>query len=595
MSEVADEVIDAPALRVSALRGAGFVDRALALRCLLARRNGLVALLVYTAVTICWDRGSVAHMNSMCSCGLPGDPAQAAWAFEWFPYALLHGINPLYSHAMWTPTGINLAGANAGPFLGYLMAPVTWLWGTIVSYNVVNIAAPITGAWAAYWLCRYVTKAPWASILVGFGYGFSTYEVAELGGHLVLAVIFVPPLVALCVLRALDGVASRRATVIQLTVLLLIQLGTATEILFTMTVIGAILLAAGWVFGSSDGRAKIVRVVPWVVAAYVITLVLGSWYIHELLKAPAYAKDVGFYGYPTDLLSFVTPNPPTWLGGPNFVSVTGLYVGGAGETLSYIGAPMILLALRFIFTRWDRRATKVLTVTLLLMLLWILGRSLELAGRSTIWLPYSLIGRLPLFDEVMQGRVALELSLFCTVLLAMWLARPSGERVGRRMTVFRWLCATLAVACVVPNFVTHAAFAWTNPTFFQTNMYKQYLKKGETIMPIAWGGFSESPMWQAEDHMYWNMANGYFLYPPPVGWRNQLTADLWADAPQAGDGPMLRQFVIQRHVSDVVVQESELQRWSSTLKQAGLRPGVSVGGVTIYRVPSAWLRRGGSA
>ena len=25
-------------------------------------------------------------------------------------------------------------------------------------------------------------------------------------------------------------------------------------------------------------------------------------------------------------------------------------------------------------------------------------------------------------------------------------------------------------------------------------------------------------MWQAEDHMYWNMANGYWLFAPPAGW-----------------------------------------------------------------------------
>lgn len=595
MSDVAERLVDAPASRAGRLNDRALAGRAKGLFRYLRRGDGLVALLVYAALTLFWDRASLAHLGSACECGLPGDPAQAAWAFEWFPYTLLHGMNPLYSHAMWTPTGINLAGANAGPSLAYLLAPVTWLWGTIVSYNVVTTAAPITAAWAAYFLCRYVSRAPWASILVGIAYGFSTYEIAELGGHLVLAVIFVPPLVVLCVLRALDGVASRRATVIQLTVLLLFQLGTSTEILFTMTVTGAVALAAGLVFGSRDSRRRILRVMPWVAAAYALTLVLGSWYIYELLKAPAYAKDVGFYGYPTDLLSFVTPNPPTWLGGSSFVSVTGLYVGGTGETLSYIGAPMILLALRFIFTRWHRPETKVLTVTLVAILLWILGRSLEVAGRSTIWLPYSLIGRLPLFNEVMQGRVALELSLFCAVLLAMWLARPSQEGVGRSRIVVRWLCAALAVACVVPSFLSHATFTWTNPAFFETTMYKQYLKKGETIMPIAWGGFSESPMWQAEDHMYWNMANGYFLYPPPVGWRNQLTSDLWADTPQAGDGPLLHQFVIQRGVSDVVVQASELQRWSSTLKQAGLHPAVTVGGVTIYKVPASWRSGHGTA
>ncbi|HEX3802550.1 MAG TPA: hypothetical protein VHV75_06905 [Solirubrobacteraceae bacterium] len=582
MADVSDTVVDAPALTLRD-DGRRLVGLWMVLRPRLTRPNALVAFLIYLALGLIWNRASVAHLNSVCNCGLPGDPAEFAWSFDWFPHALLHGLNPLYSRAMWTPTGINLAGTTAGPFLAYLLAPVTGLWSAVVSYNVATILAPVTASWSAFLLCRYITKSPWAAILVGVSYGFSTYQAAELGGHLVLGVIFCPPLVALCVLKALDGVLSKRRTVIELAVLLLVQEFISTEVLTTMTVVGALCLLFAFCFASKEGRSRILAVLPLIVAAYGIMLVLSSWYVYELLKAPAYAKNVGFYGYPTDLLSFFTPNPPTWLGGQSFASVTGLYIGGTGETLSYVGLPMILIALHFTFTRWSTRAAKILAGTLVMTILWILGGHLVVAGRWTIWLPYSLIGRLPVFNEVMQGRVALELSLLCAVVLAMWLVRP-----GRR-TVVRWCLAVLAVACVVPDFLVHAGFVWTNPTFFRTNMYKHYLRPGETIMPITWGGFSESPMWQGEDNFYWNMANGYFVYPPPAGWNNKLTADLWADVPTAGDGALLRQFVIQRHVSDVVVQQSELQKWAPTIRQSGLRATATVGGVTIYHVPASWL------
>ncbi len=572
-----------PSLRISGPALSGWVSTT---RRWMERHNALVALVVYSAIAIYWDRSTVASLGSACTCGLPGDPAEFAWSFDWFPHALLHGLNPLYSKAMWTPTGINLAGTNAMPVLSLLVAPVTWLWGPIVSYNLLTLAAPITGAWAAFLLCRHVTRAPWVSMLVGTAYGFSTFETAELGGHLPLAVICFPPLIALCVLRAIDGIASRRSTIVQLTLLLIGQFYTSIEISFTMTAVGAVLLVSYWIFGSREVRARIVTVVPSIVIAYVILLLLSSWYILEFLKAPAYAKDLGFNSYPTDLLSFVIPNPPTWLGGPQFDSVTAVYVGGTGETLSYVGLPMIMVALRYLFTRWSSAATRALTVTLVVMIFWILDGHLYVAGRPTIWLPYSLIGKLPFFNDLMQGRVALELSLWCAVVLAMWLASPS---VGW-MRGLRWGVAVLAVACVIPNLVQHATFYWTNPTFFKTTTYQRYLKKGETILPIAWGGFSEAPMWQAEDHMYWNEANGYFLFPPPVGWRGPLTNDLWYDTPQAGDGRRLHHLLIERHVSDVVVQASEIQRWAPTLLQAELKPTVTVGGVTIYHVPSAWGR-----
>jgi hypothetical protein len=590
VSEAGNQLVEGPGLRLKAPGGATVLEVAGRVRGYLARGNAWTALLLYTLLAMIWDRASVAHMSSVCSCGLPGDPAQYVWAFDWYPHALLHGLDPLYSKAMWTPTGLNLAGTGSVPFLAFVLAPVTLLWGPIVSLNVIIILAPILSAWSAYWLCRYVTKASWPSILAGIAYGFSTYEATELSGHLHLAVVFCLPLIVLCLLRALDGTLSRRQTVIWLTVLLLVQMYISTEVLLTMTVLAVVLVVAGWIFGSKDQRARIAAVVPLIVAAYVITVLVSSWYVYELLKAPAYAKFQGLF-YPTDVLAFFIPNPSSWLGGSTFAPVTSLYVGGTGETLVYSGIPMLLVALRFIFTRWKRAATKTLTVGLILSVGWILGISLTVAGKSTIWLPYSLFYRLPLLNEVMQGRVALEFSLLLTVILAIWLAESA--KTGR--VLMHWAVALLAVAFVVPNFGSHPSSTWTNPTFFRTAMYKQYLKKGETIMPIAWGGFSESPMWQAEDHMYWNMANGYFMFPPPAGWQNQLTADLWADTPQATDAALLRPFVVKRGVSEIVVQSSELQRWSPTLRQAGLRADATIGGVTLYKVPSSWRASGRAA
>jgi hypothetical protein len=579
MTEVSDGVLEAPGLRLDRPPAR---ERGMRLAKRLGRHDALLALLLYTVLAIVWDRSAIGHMNSVCPCGLPGDPAQYLWAFDWYPHAILHGLNPLFSHAMWTPTGLNLAGTGSVPFVALAAAPVTWLWGPIVSYNVVLIVTPILGAWSAFWLCRYVTKSPWASVLAGLAYGFSTYAVTELSGHLHLAVTFCLPLIGLCVLKALDGSHSRRQTVLWLTVLLTVQMYISTEVLFTMTIVGAILLGAGWIFGSRDQRARIVAAAPRIIAAYVITVVVSSWYIYELLKAPAYAKFQGLF-YPTDLLAFFFPNPTAWIGGSTFAPVSSFFVGGTGETLVYMGVPMLLIAVRYIWTRWSQGVTKALAVTIVLTILWILGINLVIAGKPTMWMPYSLVYRLPILNEVLQGRVALELTLLLAVILAMWLA---GARTSRRPAL-RWAVGLVAVAFVVPNFLSHPHSTWTNPTFFKTTMYQRYLKKGETIMPIAWGGFSESPMWQAEDHMYWNMANGYYIFPPPAGWQNQLTTDLWADIPTAADPAELKKFLVQRRVSDVVVQRNELRRWSPTLRQAGLRPSVTVGGVTLYRVRSS--------
>ena len=179
----------------------------------LENQHGWFALFVYLAVAVIWDRSSIGHLGSVCACGLPGDPAQYAWSFVWFPHALLNGLSLLHTHAMWAPPGINLAGATATPFLAFLFAPITWIWGPIVSLDVAWIAAPVSAAWSVYWLCRYLTRAHWGAVAAGLAYGFGSYQVGQLNGHLHLVMIFCPPLVVLTMLQFLNADISRRRLV----------------------------------------------------------------------------------------------------------------------------------------------------------------------------------------------------------------------------------------------------------------------------------------------------------------------------------------------------------------------------------------------
>jgi len=556
-----------------------------------SRHHGLVALVIYAALAAFWDRSSLAHLGSVCPCGLPGDPAQYAWGFVWFPHALFNGLSLLHTRAMWAPTGINLAGATATPLLAFVFAPVTWLWGPRVAIDLAWILAPITAAWSAYWLCRYVTRAPWAALLGGLAYGFGTFEVAHLDGHLHLVMIFCPPLVALSVLQFLHARISRRRLCGQLLVLLLIQFGISVEVLFTMSVLGVVGLALGWVFAGPELRGRIRATVVPIVIAYAGLAVLMSWYIVALLHANAYATGKGVR-FPTDLLSIVTPEQYTWIGGQRFTSVTNRFIADRSELNAYIGLPLLLIVVYQLARRWRRRESKWFAAMLVIALFWVLGSHLYVDGHESIWLPYSLFAKLPGFDQVLQGRVAAYLGLMCAVLLALWVAD------SERQSAARWLAGLAAVAFVLPNLASpgprHAG-AWHSPAFFSTGIYKHYLTKGETVLPIRWGWLSESPLWQAETHMYFNLASGYFTTVIPPAWRSPLTNDLWSNHPVVKNAYLLRGFVADRHVSDIIVQRADIHRWSPVLRAAGLHPTATVGGVAVYHITSTWLRGGSRA
>ncbi len=547
--------------------------------------DGLISLAIYLAITVFWNRGTLAHITTQCACGVqsdPGDAATVAWSLAWLPHALGSGLSVFYSHAMWSPTGINLAGATTTSFLALLFAPVTLAWGPIVSYNVLAVLAPAAGAWCAQRLCRYLSGSPWASIVAGAVYGFSTYETAQLIGHTQMFFICVPPLAALCALKFIDGVTSRRRFITTMTVLLLVEMFTAPEMLFTMTAVGSVALAAGWLFGTGEYRRTITSKLPTLAVPYLVMLILSSWYIDKLLHANDYAKGSGLF-WVTDAFSFVTPMPYTWIFGRVFSPVTSMFHGGLVETDAYIGLPLLLVVLRFLSTHWSERRAKVIASVMAVVIVWILGSNLYAAGVKTIWLPYSLLHNLPVFNEVMEGRIALYLSLICAIVLSLWLAR-SG-----RSAALRWVVGLIALAFVLPNLIHPSAFnngTWTNPTFFRTDMYKRYIRPGQNILPIQWGWNSESPMWQAEDRFYYNIASGDFLFGPLAGWGSDLTNDLWFDSPHLSeDAPLLKTFLADYHVSDIVVEPPQLELWGPMLRKDGFRHPDRVGGILLYHVP----------
>ena len=64
-------------------------------------------------------------------------------------------------------------------------------------------------AWTAFLLCRYLTRSLWASLVGGYLFGFSSYMIGQIEGHLHMTTVFLLPLIALVVIRyvrhGLDG------------------------------------------------------------------------------------------------------------------------------------------------------------------------------------------------------------------------------------------------------------------------------------------------------------------------------------------------------------------------------------------------------
>lgn len=549
---------------------------------------GWEALIVYVLLAAVFGRHTIGHLGSVCPCSQMSDSWQAPWPFTWFPYALTHGLNPWYTHAIWNPPGFDTAGGTTFPLPAMLLWPVTALGGPITSANLANLAAPVITAWATYHLCRYVSKDRGAAILGGASVGFGAYVLQQMwSGHIFMTWFAAPQLAVLAALRYLDGVTGRRRLIVELTICLVAQLFISSEVFATMTLFAGALFLIGYATGTKHIRARLRSLILPTIVAYGITVVVSSDYLYWILKAPKYATGLGAE-WPTSLVSYVIPNPNTWIGGSTFSSSYGSLTLGLGQN-AYIGVPLILIALIWLWSRRRLRLSRFMAAATVVSVLWTLGSTLWLVDKSTIWMPYTLLAGLPVFNLILEDRTAIFTELLVAVMLTLWLA----DR--RRRPVVKWIAGLAAVVCVLPNlFSVNPAFDTATtpviPPFFATDMYKHYIARGATVMPIVWGWVSSDLVWQARDDLYYKLANGYFILGLPPTWTGTpLYGDLYADTPHPGDGPLLRALLVSRHIEDLVVAPADMPTWKATIRQAGIGRPLYVGGMYLYRGP--WHRR----
>jgi len=126
----------------------------------------LLALAIYLAVFIIgFGLPLIRHLNVPNLRQYWTDPQFYAWSLRWWPYAVSHGINPLFSRQIGAPGGYDLAWASTTPSVDLLMWPVTAAFGVVVSYNIVLLVVPPVSAWAAFIAARRLTGRFWAGLL----------------------------------------------------------------------------------------------------------------------------------------------------------------------------------------------------------------------------------------------------------------------------------------------------------------------------------------------------------------------------------------------------------------------------------------------
>ena len=466
------------------------------------------------------------------------------WWIEWAYYALIHGHNPLFTDWQNYPAGFN-AGVNGSILvLGWLASPITAIFGPVVSWNLLERAAPFVSALSMCLVLRRWTRWWPAAFVGGLLYGFSCY--VTLSDELFLAFVPLPPLFFLLLHEALMRQRWRpKRTGALLALVCAGQYFISTEVFASMVIMG-VLATALWVLASRKRisidvhylktAATSAVLVGAVLLVYpILFTLLGPEHINGVPNSPAALETQH-----ADLLGLIVPGFRLRLTVPGLLYSS--YI--LNSVAMYLGIPLVV-TIGIIVVLLRRCGIVLLAgVMTLISLSLSLGTTLYVGGRNTyLPLPFVIFTHLPLTQGFDSIRFSLYTILFGSMIVAIGIDTLhhhmitsrylSGFTTRRRAIVAAGATMTIALIVALPTLpLNQHPISTTNASsVFHSLEVSRNIPAGSAVLaypypgiPVFPGnivGFSYSSRYQSindalldqtESGMYFRLIGGY-------GWR----------------------------------------------------------------------------
>jgi hypothetical protein len=516
--------------------------------------------------------------------GLGGDPIAYVWFLNWWPFAITHHLNPFISTYVWHPEGANMVWFTTVPSAALLGWPITLLGGPILTYNLWTLLAPALSAWTAFLLARYLTKDWGAALFGGYLFGFSSYELGQLLGHLAIDVTFLVPLVVLLCVQRVRGEISRGRFIACLAPALVIELGLSTEVLASLCVLGAIVWVIFVIFASPADRPGLRRLATDILLTAPVAIALASPFLfYAVLGLPDVPLQINSsITYSADLLNYVVPTIVSLLGGVSFESIASRFTGNASEQGAYLGLPLIVL-LACYFLRASGRYSRALLVTLIVLVVLSLGPRLQIGGQLfPVPLPWALAAHVPLIRQALPMRFTLFVALTAAIIAALYLAAAGS----RRQRILRFALAILACVALVPDV---SIYTWERPPklpFFTPQNIAQALGHMPNVMILPHDLSARSLAWQLDAGMGFTQSPVFIGYMPKAEQTWSLLWQLDPDSLAPTFGNDLAAYCVTHRVSHILITPDTEEPLVAAIA-AQHWPQHSDKGVTVVEVPPA--------
>ncbi len=536
--------------------------------------------------TLFFGLGVIFRLNTSFV-GNGSDPTQFMWAFSWFPFALTHHLNLLFTHYAWSPEGKNLAWSTIAPFLSFLFFPSTYFLGPVVSYNIAILLAPALAAFSTYLLIEYITNSKISGFISGYIFGFSSFEIGQTLGHIEITFVCLLPLMILLFLLNVDKKINRITFIILLSLSLSIQFLIGQEV-FTMFNLFGILSIIISLFIYKEQRKDLLNAFRDVIFSYILTIIIISPYLYAMIstipKGTIHNPDY----WVTDLLNFFIPTPLTLIGGKTFISIASKFNGNYAEEDGYLGLPLIFLLILYIINFYKTKKGKFLILIFIMISIFSLGPTLHIYGNNTnIIMPWYFFARMPLLKDTMPNRFTLYVFLITAIIVGYFV---------KEFQIKKWqksLLIGLIVLFILPSF-PYPATNLNIPSFFSKGLYKKYLKKKENVLFIPFERRGYGSAYQAICHMYFRMTAAYVGKPQKnaLKWSAvQMLLFYTNNSFMPNYSFQILAFIGSHDVKAVILQPGIASKiWYPVFNKMRWKK-IQTGGITLYYVPNTILNK----
>ncbi|WP_447038326.1 dolichyl-phosphate beta-glucosyltransferase [Streptomyces sp. DSM 118878] len=439
------------------------------------------------------------------------DQNQWEWFFAVTADNVRHLNNPLFTTLQNFPDGVNLMANTVMLGLSVPLAPLTWLLGPAVALNVAMTGGLAATAFAWYRLIVKRLVAHRGAAAVGaLLAAFAPPMVSHGNAHPNFIVLFMIPPIIDRALRLCEGTRVVRDGVV-------LGLFTAYQIFLgeeplLLAVLGMLLFAAAYAVAHRD-----VARTAWRPLARGLGIALAV--AVPLVAFPLYWQFFGPQSYKSVLHGDNAGNSPL-----AFISFAERSLAGSEQSVdglamnptehnAFYGWPLLLLAFAIVVRLWDRAVVKALAFTVAGAALLSLGQKFRIPLTDIVLPgPWAVLADRPLFESVIESRVAMVCAPALGMLLALALARLPGT--SRPRAFAGGAAVALALLPIVPA-PLDAVDRIDVPPFIADGTWRKYLGEGETLVPIPVPnpGDAEGLHWQTTADLGFRLPGGYFNGP----------------------------------------------------------------------------------